>query len=132
MKNPQDSRYKYPFTSCVICGPRYTTITKLPYDRPHTTMNNFPLCRSCQLEYDNPLDRRHHAQTTCCSVCGPSLALFNKNAEKIEPPNIIKYVAERIQDGSIVAIKGIGGTHLACSASNDEVILRLRTRKGKR
>lgn len=132
MKNPNDTRYNYPFTSCVICGPRYTTITKLPYDRPHTTMAAFPLCDSCRTEYENPLDRRHHAQTTCCSLCGPSLSLYNKEGKIIECVNILKESARQIQRGKIVAIKGIGGTHLACSATDDEVILRLRTKKGKR
>ncbi len=132
MKNPQDTRYNYPFTSCVICGPRYTTITKLPYDRPHTTMDVFPLCDSCRIEYENPLDRRHHAQTTCCSICGPSLSLFDRKGSLVECTNILKETAKQIQKGKIVAIKGIGGTHLACSATDNEVILRLRTKKGKR
>ncbi|MHA1154665.1 MAG: carbamoyltransferase HypF [Candidatus Heimdallarchaeota archaeon] len=132
MKNPKDTRYNYPFTSCVICGPRYTTITKLPYDRPHTTMDVFPLCDSCRVEYENPLDRRHHAQTTCCSICGPSLSLFDRKGSLVECTNILKETAKQIQKGKIVAIKGIGGTHLACSATDNEVILRLRTKKGKR
>ncbi|MHA1558067.1 MAG: carbamoyltransferase HypF, partial [Candidatus Heimdallarchaeota archaeon] len=132
MKNPKDTRYNYPFTSCVICGPRYTTITKLPYDRPHTTMDVFPLCDSCRIEYENPLDRRHHAQTTCCSICGPSLSLFDRKGSLVECTNILKETAKQIQKGKIVAIKGIGGTHLACSATDNEVILRLRTKKGKR
>ncbi len=132
MKNPNSTRNNYPFTSCVICGPRYSTITKLPYDRPHTTMVAFPLCDSCRIEYNNPLDRRHHAQTTCCSLCGPSMSLYDKDGKAVECVNMIKETAKQIRRGKIVAIKGIGGTHLACSATDDEVILRLRTKKGKR
>ncbi len=132
MEDINDRRYKYAFTSCAICGPRYTTITNLPYDRPNTTMVEFPLCPDCSKEYNNPRDRRHHAQTTCCSICGPQLSLFSKEGIKIEGKNIYKKIANLIDEGSILAIKGIGGTHLACSAMNDEIILKLRLRKGKR
>lgn len=133
MKNPKDTRrFKYAFTSCAICGPRYTTITRLPYDRPNTTMVNFPLCPSCKEEYQNPLDRRYHAQTTCCNICGPKLTLYDNNGEKVDTDDIFKEIGALIQEGSIIAIKGIGGTHLACSAVDDTSILRLRTRKGKR
>jgi len=133
MKNPVDKRrYKYAFTSCAICGPRYTTITKLPYDRPNTTMVEFPLCPACKKEYENPLDRRYHAQTTCCNVCGPKLTLYNNKGESLPSKDLFRDIAKLIQNGSIVAIKGIGGTHLACSAVDDTPILRLRTRKGKR
>ncbi|MBD3192050.1 MAG: carbamoyltransferase HypF [Candidatus Heimdallarchaeota archaeon] len=133
IKNSSNARrYKYPFTSCAICGPRYTTITSLPYDRPNTTMVEFPLCNSCQEEYDNPLDRRHHAQTTCCAKCGPSLLLYDSDGEKIDAIDIFREVGRLFLEGKIIAIKGIGGTHLACSTIMDEPILRLRSRKGKR
>jgi len=132
MENSKDYRFKYAFTSCAICGPRYTTITKLPYDRPNTTMIDFPFCESCSKEYNDPFDRRHHAQTTCCIRCGPILSLYNKNGEKLELQNIFEEISELISEGNIIAIKGIGGTHLACSVNNDETILKLRTRKGKR
>jgi len=132
MKNRKDYRFKYAFTSCAICGPRYTTITKLPYDRPNTTMIDFPFCESCSKEYNDPLDRRHHAQTTCCVRCGPTLSLYNKNGKKLELQHIFKEISRLISEGNIIAIKGIGGTHLACSVNNDETILKLRTRKGKR
>lgn len=132
MKNTQDSRYKYPFTSCAICGPRYTTITSLPYDRPNTTMRDFPLCKDCLNEYQNPLDRRYHAQTTCCRKCGPKVVLYNKEGDKISTSNIYQKLAALIEEGKTIAIKGIGGTHLACSATLDDTILRLRTKKGKR
>ncbi|MBN1328564.1 MAG: carbamoyltransferase HypF [Candidatus Heimdallarchaeota archaeon] len=132
MKNNNDRRFQYPFTSCAICGPRLTTITHLPYDRPNTTMVDFPLCPACNKEYNNPRDRRHHAQTTCCNICGPQLSLFSKDNLKIKSKNIYLEIAKLIEEGNIIAIKGIGGTHLACSAINDEPILKLRLRKGKR
>jgi len=132
MNNPHDNRFKYAFTSCAICGPRYTTITKLPYDRPNTTMIDFPFCSLCYNEYNDPFDRRHHAQTTCCNLCGPKLSLFDKKGEQIEISNIYSYLSNLINEGNIIAIKGIGGTHLACSVLDDEPILKLRTRKGKR
>ncbi len=132
MKNPKDNRFKYAFTSCAICGPRYTTITDLPYDRPNTTMVDFPLCPDCEKEYTNPLDRRYHAQTTCCNKCGPSFTFYNNKGEKIQTKNVIDDVVALLNEGNIIAIKGIGGTHLACSTINDEPILRLRVRKGKR
>lgn len=132
LKNTMDSRFGYAFTSCAICGPRYTTITNLPYDRPNTTMFDFPFCPNCKKEYENPMDRRYHAQTTCCSVCGPSLSLYDKKGVFIKTKNTYKKITKLIHEGNIIAIKGIGGTHLACSAKNDETILRLRTLKGKR
>ncbi|NHK31992.1 MAG: carbamoyltransferase HypF [Asgard group archaeon] len=132
MTNPNDNRYKYAFTSCAICGPRYTTITQLPYDRPNTTMIDFPFCETCSSEYNDPFDRRHHAQTTCCNICGPQLSLYNNEGEYLELSNLYSYLANLINEGQIIAIKGIGGTHLACSALDDEPIFKLRTRKGKR
>lgn len=132
MKNIGDSRYQYAFASCAICGPRYTTITELPYDRPNTTMIDFPLCESCSKEYTNPLDRRYHAQTTCCNICGPQLTLHNKDGSIVDSSDLFKEVAKLLSEGNIIAIKGIGGTHLASSTLLEDPILRLRTRKGKR
>ncbi len=132
MQKTDNDRFNYAFTSCAICGPRYTTITSLPYDRPNTTMIDFPLCYMCKSEYDNPLDRRHHAQTTCCAKCGPTLTLHNKNGSKIKTKDLYNEIVKLISEGNIITIKGIGGTHLACSAVDAEPILRLRTRKGKR
>ncbi|NHJ46874.1 MAG: carbamoyltransferase HypF [Asgard group archaeon] len=132
MTNKEDNRFEYAFTSCVICGPRYTTITKLPYDRPNTTMIDFPFCSTCQREYDDPFDRRHHAQTTCCNLCGPQLSLFNNLGEEFKVDKLFEHLIDLINEGNIIAIKGIGGTHLACSVMNDNTILKLRTRKGKR
>ena len=111
MKKKSDSRFRYAFTSCTICGPRYTTITKLPYDRPNTTMDDFPLCENCMSEYTNPLDRRYHAQTTCCNLCGPKLSLHEKNGELIQSSDMFSEIRKLLSEGKIIAIKGIGGTH---------------------
>jgi hydrogenase maturation protein HypF len=132
INNPERRYYHYPFTACAICGPRFTTITDLPYDRPNTTMVKFPLCDSCLKEYEDPLNRRHHAQTTCCPNCGPQISLYNKDGKKLIIDDIFSQIAKWVENGKIIAIKGIGGTHLACSAKNDDAILKLRTIKGKR
>ena len=131
--NPR--RRDYPFNSCVDCGPRFTVIESLPYDRPNTVMKDFPFCKDCFIEYTNPADRRFHAQTTCCSLCGPKYSLFDKNGKVLSFSNhreMTKFVARKIEEGKIIAIKGIGGTHLACSTTNDETLLRLREAKGNR
>ncbi|UCE14894.1 MAG: carbamoyltransferase HypF, partial [Candidatus Heimdallarchaeota archaeon] len=129
-------RLNYPFTSCVDCGPRYTVITSLPYDRPRTVMNEFPLCSECQTEYTNPVDRRFHAQTTCCWNCGPRYYLVDKNGNIIlDKEDFSKNwleVVRILDEGSIIAIKGIGGTHLAGCTTNDDLILKMREWKGAR
>ncbi|MHA1690341.1 MAG: carbamoyltransferase HypF, partial [Candidatus Heimdallarchaeaceae archaeon] len=134
--NSEDPRRKdYPFNSCVDCGPRFTVIEKLPYDRPNTVMKEFPFCDDCLDEYTNPKDRRFHAQTTCCTNCGPVYSLFEKNGNSLtfnSQRDLIRFVAKEIENGKIIAIKGIGGTHLACSTIDDLVLLRLREAKGKR
>ena len=117
MRDPIDRRYAYPFIACTNCGPRYTIVTGLPYDRPYTTMVDFPMCELCQQEYDDPTSRRFHAQPTACPVCGPSL-----NVE-------VASVVQALRDGLLVAIKGIGGYHLACDAKNPVAVSRLRDRK---
>ncbi|OLS20961.1 MAG: Carbamoyltransferase HypF [Candidatus Heimdallarchaeota archaeon LC_3] len=133
-RGDRKERYKYPFTSCVDCGPRYTVIKSLPYDRESTTMDEFPLCKKCQLEYTNPDDRRFHAQTTCCDTCGPIYSLYDKNGEKLsfQGEDLVKFVATKITVGKIIAIKGIGGTHIVCSAVLNEPIKRIRKTKGDR
>ncbi|MFW9905035.1 MAG: carbamoyltransferase HypF [Candidatus Thorarchaeota archaeon] len=129
-------RENYPFTSCVDCGPRYTVITSLPYDRPRTTMEEFPLCSECLAEYTNPSDRRFHAQTTCCWNCGPRYYLLDKSGEIILDIKEFQEkwldIVEILDEDNIIAIKGIGGTHLACRTGIDDPILKLRKWKGAR
>ena len=128
--DPTDRRYRYPFITCTNCGPRYSIITGTPYDRPKTTMASFPLCPDCQREYENPLDRRFHAQPIACHACGPQAALLTATAEKIaERDTAVNQAAILLKNGAIVAIKGIGGYHLAVDACNHEAVKRLRERK---
>lgn len=125
-----DSRYhRYWATSCVDCGPRYTVIESLPYDRPRTTMSAFPLCADCREEYETPNDRRYHAQTIACPNCGPSLTLLDANREpQSTGQTALAETTSRLQAGELVAIRGIGGTHLACLATDTAVVERLRER----
>jgi hydrogenase maturation protein HypF len=136
MRNPNLSRYyQYPFIACAQCGPRFTTVTSLPYDRERSTMINFPFCKWCLEEYEDFNDRRFHAQTFACSVCGPNYTLYNTSEEILEEDSITKVLkrsAKRINNGEVAAVKGIGGVHLVCLADNDEIILKLRKRKRKR
>jgi hydrogenase maturation protein HypF len=134
LKGDRIERKNYPFTSCVDCGPRYSVIKGLPYDRPLTTMNVFQLCKACEKEYKNPLDRRFHAQTTCCRTCGPSYSLYDKNGKKIpiEDSDLITEAKRILLNNKILAIKGIGGTHLATNTYNSSVIEKLRSMKGDR
>ncbi len=132
--------YNYPFIACAVCGPRFTTVKELPYDRERTTMIKFPFCdkaepESCIQEYSDFNNRRFHAQTYACSICGPNYQLYNKSGNVIEQDSIteiLKRTSNRINNGEIIAVKGIGGVHLVCLADNDEVILKLRKRKGER
>jgi hydrogenase maturation protein HypF len=127
--DPSDRRYRYPFINCTNCGPRFTIIVDVPYDRPKTTMAVFKMCQECEREYHDPSNRRFHAQPNACPVCGPSLKLFDNNLKEICCDDPIKEVAEILKDGFIVAIKGLGGYHLACDALNDEAVSELRRRK---
>ncbi len=129
--DPDDHRYLYPFINCTDCGPRYTLIEKTPYDRPLTAMKHFELCQRCQAEYRDPLDRRFHAQATCCPVCGPIVTLTKPDGQTVEGSNPIRMAADLLQAGKIVAIKGIGGFHLAVNAVDHKAIARLRERKGR-
>ncbi len=124
MRNPEDRRYRYPFINCTNCGPRYTIIEDMPYDRDKTTMKKFKMCRLCKAEYEDPLSRRFHAQPNSCFDCGPSLWI-----EGIKTQDIFKKIAELIKDGKILAIKGLGGFHIACDATNNEAVKTLRERK---
>lgn len=122
-------RYHYPFTNCTNCGPRFTIVQDVPYDRGMTTMSAFPMCRECQAEYDNPLNRRFHAQPNACPVCGPQVRLLDKDWNTISAEDAISDAARRLNAGAIIAVKGIGGYHLACDALNAETVSRLRARK---
>jgi len=127
--SPEDRRYRYPFTNCTNCGPRFTIIEDIPYDRPKTTMRCFKMCPECQREYDDPLDRRFHAQPNACPKCGPSLSLVNGSGETIACPDVIAEASKLLKEGKILAIKGLGGFHLACDATNAGAIQTLRDRK---
>lgn len=126
---PTDRRFRYPFTNCTNCGPRFTIIEDIPYDRPKTTMRKFEMCPQCQQEYDDPLDRRFHAQPNACPKCGPSLELVDGDGSSIECNDAIKAAGALLKAGKILALRGLGGFHLACDATNEEAINLLRSRK---
>lgn len=132
IKNPDNRRYKYPFTACTDCGPRFTLIKSVPYDRDKTTMDDFPLCEKCEKEYTDPNDRRYHVEAICCHECGPSLKLFDCNADEIKFKDVnidlIEKTVKLLEKGKILAIKGIGGTHLVAKVSEDEPIENIRKR----
>jgi len=127
--NSNDRRYHYPFTNCTNCGPRFTIIDGMPYDRPSTTMRHFQMCPLCQAEYNNPQDRRFHAQPNACPECGPKVELADAHGKIIETSDPIASAGQLLIEGKIVAIKGLGGFLLACDASNETVIKTLRQRK---
>lgn len=130
--DPTDRRYRYPFINCTNCGPRYTIIHDIPYDRPLTTMARFPLCGDCATEYRDPLDRRFHAQPVACPTCGPRL-WFEVSGSPTDPPvrdeEALQATRRYLRDSRIVAVKGLGGFHLACDASNPTAVGQLRQRK---
>ena len=141
--DPTNRRYLYPFINCTNCGPRFTIIQDVPYDRAKTTMRSFPMCPDCQEEYENPLNRRFHAQPNACPVCGPQVQLLNLSEQsegvqhglnELSPydelsPYAVQVAAQQLASGAILAIKGLGGYHLACDALNTEAVQRLRQRK---
>jgi hydrogenase maturation protein HypF len=131
MRDPADRRFRHPFINCTDCGPRYTIIRNLPYDRLNTAMAGFGLCPECRSEYEDPASRRFHAQPVCCPACGPKLALLDEKGATIPAVDPIAACIERIEAGRIAAIKGIGGYHLACRADDEEVVARLRSRKNR-
>ncbi|MFQ3293558.1 MAG: hydrogenase maturation protein HypF [Natrialbaceae archaeon] len=134
MRDPDSRYHDYWATACVDCGPRYTVIRGLPYDRPRTSMDEFPMCADCREEYENPADRRYHAQTIACPQCGPSLSLVDSDGDALAEGSddaAIEAAAERLQAGEQVAIKGIGGSHLACDATDPEAVQTLRERTGR-
>ncbi|MEP7021452.1 MAG: carbamoyltransferase HypF, partial [Pseudonocardiales bacterium] len=129
--DPADRRYRHPFITCTDCGPRFTIIQDLPYDRPATTMARFPMCAACAGEYDDPADRRFHAQPVACPDCGPVL-WFECGPTRVEGADAALVAAQRaLAAGMIVAVKGVGGYHLACRADDDTAIARLRQRKAR-
>ncbi|MBN8570133.1 MAG: carbamoyltransferase HypF [Ignavibacteria bacterium] len=127
--NPKERRYLYPFTNCTNCGPRFSIIESIPYDRANTTMKEFEMCNDCRNEYKNPLDRRFHAEPIACPKCGPQIKLYNERKELIAGNEIIKKAAEVILNGKIIALKGLGGYQLIVDARNNEAVKRLRERK---
>ena len=129
IRNPSDRRYRYPFTNCTHCGPRLSIIRGIPYDREQTSMSAFRMCPRCQQEYDNPADRRFHAQPNACPDCGPKVWIERPTGERFTSGDAIQAAAEALKKGDIVAIKGIGGFHLAADATNNKAVQRLRKRK---
>ncbi len=130
--DPADRRYRYPFITCTNCGPRYSIITGIPYDRPNTTMAGFPLCSDCLTEYQDPMDRRFHAQPIACPACGPQMKLCDSVGNMIAKENsAVLQSISLLKEGKVLAVKGIGGYHLAVDACNQEAVQRLRARKNR-
>jgi len=131
IETPGERRYRYPFTNCTNCGPRYTIVKKLPYDRENTTMASFKMCPDCRLEYENPLDRRYHAQPIACPQCGPQLVLLETRSRKsVADP--LETAVHLVKQGKILAVKGLGGFHLICDPFNLQAVRRLRKIKQRR
>jgi hydrogenase maturation protein HypF len=128
--DPHNQRFRYPFINCTNCGPRFTIIKDIPYDRGKTTMNNFKMCSLCQSEYDDIEDRRYHAQPNACADCGPQVSLY-QNKRKLEGIDPIEKAVKLLKEGKIGAIKGLGGFHLACDATNNKAVARLRRLKNR-
>ncbi len=131
LRDPADRRFGYPFLNCTDCGPRYTILDALPYDRVRTAMAAFPLCRDCRAEYEEIRDRRYHAEPVACPACGPRVWLTDPAGHRIAAPDPIREAARRLAAGEILAIKGLGGFHLACHAAAPAALVRLRARKSR-
>ncbi|HKN44390.1 MAG TPA: acylphosphatase, partial [Propionibacteriaceae bacterium] len=131
LQDPADRRYRHPFISCTNCGPRFTIVTDLPYDRPATTMAPLPLCTACAGEYADPTDRRFHAQTVACPDCGPTLTLRRPGQPEITGLKAMSEARRLLSGGAIVAVKGLGGYHLACDAADQTAVSVLRKRKDR-
>ncbi|MBV5260733.1 carbamoyltransferase HypF [Synechococcus moorigangaii CMS01] len=127
--DPQNRHYQYPFTNCTHCGPRYSIIETLPYDRPLTSMADFPMCADCQREYQDPGDRRFHAQPNACSTCGPQLKFLTHSKTNFEHQNPLTLAIQYLRDGKIIALKGLGGFQLLADARNFQAVQKLRDRK---
>jgi len=132
LRDPKNPRFDYFFITCVNCGPRFTLIERLPYDRENTTMREFPLCSFCLREYADPMNRRFHAQTVACPPCGPKAYLTTRNGESVEAADPVREAGRLISEGSIVAVKGYGGFHIAASANEGKPLKRLRASKHRR
>ena len=130
LADPQDRRHRYPFLNCTNCGPRFTIVRGIPYDRPLTTMADFEMCDACRGEYEDPADRRFHAQPNACPVCGPQVRLLERDGEPVEgADDALRAAADDLLAGRILAVKGLGGYHLACRADSEEAVAALRSRK---
>ena len=129
--DPANRRYRYPFINCSHCGPRYTIVQGLPYDRERTTMAGFVMCDECQQEYNNPADRRFHAQPIACPTCGPRISLLRDGNLSVAGRDPLRIATAMLRRGWIIAVKGLGGYHLACDAQNDRAVARLRLRKSR-
>jgi hydrogenase maturation protein HypF len=132
LRDPGDRRFRYPFINCTDCGPRFTIVRGVPYDRPLTTMAGFRMCALCQAEYEDPADRRFHAQPNACPVCGPRLALLDAAGQPLAArpgEDLVQAAARALRDGRVVAVKGLGGFHLACRADDEAAVGALRARK---
>ena len=130
LEDPSDRRHAYPFINCTQCGPRYTLIEALPYDRPNTSMSGFPLCPDCEAEYLDPANRRFHAEPVACAACGPQVSFEERDDDIVNDTALaLERAVEKIRAGYIVAVKGVGGYHLVCDARNDSAVARLRDRK---
>jgi len=127
-----DRRHRYPFTNCTNCGPRFTIARDVPYDRPRTTMASFTMCPRCRAEYESPADRRFHAQPNACPACGPRLALADRAGSPVPGEDPLRRAVSLLRDGRILAVKGLGGYHLACDAASDRAVTELRERKRRR
>ncbi|MBW5484153.1 carbamoyltransferase HypF [Streptomyces bambusae] len=132
LRDPADRRYRHPFITCTHCGPRFTIVTSLPYDRAHTTMADFPMCPDCAREYADPADRRFHAQPVACPACGPRLRLLaGRPPREADCGDPVAGARRLLAEGAVVAVKGLGGYHLACDASQGAAVAELRRRKGR-
>ena len=126
-----DRRYRYPFINCTLCGPRFTIVEELPYDRKNTTMKEFKLCHKCEMEYTDPANRRFHAEPTCCNICGPKISYTNDGVNIFHEEEALKKAVELISNGGILALKGLGGFHLVVDAKNHDAVQNLRKRKNR-
>ena len=128
LRDPRDRRYRYPFLNCTNCGPRFTIIRDVPYDRPLTSMGAFPMCPECETEYRDIENRRYHAQPNCCAVCGPQVSYWDAAGHPVEG-DAIALAQACLSEQGIVAVKGLGGFHLACKIDQEDTLRKLRQRK---